>query len=138
MALFQKLFKTKPAIDTAAVLNQIDYKEGTLFAKDESNKVYVDIEELGGFPYLKTVIIGTLNVNVKRVGCTVSFIFNKNEITLESDNTTVASNEIKKTGIFYTPIDFELDDDEAQKLKTAKVKEVKFTFKNNTFSFNCI
>jgi len=126
-----KIFKQKATIDHAAILSQIDYKEGTLFAENSSNKIFIDIEELGGFPYLKTILFGINEINVKRVGCQISFIFKNDELTLVSDNTTVESNELQKTGVFYTPVDFELNEIEAEKIKSNKVIEVQFTYKKN-------
>ena len=133
-----KIFNSKPTINSAEVLNQIDYKEGTKFAEGESSKIYIDIEELGGFPYLKTVLFGIKKINIKRTGCTLTFILKNEEITLTSDNTTVESNEINKTGVYYTPIDFELDENEAKKIQSSKVLEVKYTFKKDTLSLKPI
>lgn len=133
-----KIFNSKPTINSAEVLNQIDYKEGTKFAEGESSKIYIDIEELGGFPYLKTVLFGINKINIKRTGCTITFVLKNEEITLTSDNTTVESNEINKTGVYYTPIDFELDENEVKKIQSSKVLEVKYTFKKNTLSLKPI
>ncbi len=47
---------------------------------------------------------------------------------------TVESNQINKTGVFYTPIDFELDEKEAKKIQSEKVIEVVYTFKKDTLS----
>jgi len=135
---FSKIFNPKPTINAAEILNQIDYKEGTKFAEGASSKIYIDIEELGGFPYLKTVLFGINKINIKRTGCTITFVFKNEEITLTSDNTTVESNEITKSGVHYTPIDFELDENEAKKIQSNKVIEVKFTFKKETLSLKPI
>lgn len=132
---FLNIFKPKPTLNTAEIIKAIDYKGGTKFASNDTNNVYIDIEELGGFPYLKTVIIGDISVKIKRTGCTITFIFKNDSITLNSDNTTIDSNQIKKTTVCYTEIDFELDDKEAQKIKKEKVKEIQYTFKNKTFVF---
>lgn len=133
-----KIFSPKPTINSAEILNQIDYKEGTKFAEGESSKIYIDIEELGGFPYLKTVLFGTNKINIKRTGCTITFMLQNEEITLTSDNTTVESNEINKTGVYYTPVDFELDENEAKKIQSSKVLEVQYTFKKVTLSLKPI
>ena len=136
---FSKIFKPKETIVVAAnVIDQIDYKGGTKYAKNETNIVYADIEELGGFPYLKTVIIGDTKANIKRTGCTISFIFKNDEITLASDNTTIESNKIKNSNVFYTEIDFELDENDAKKIKSQKVNEVKYTFKKSVAVFKTI
>ena len=49
---FSKLFQPKQTVNYTEILNQIDYKEGTKFAENETTKIYIDIEELGGFSYL--------------------------------------------------------------------------------------
>lgn len=133
-----KLFhKNKPIVKPEIILNQIDYKEGTKFAENNTHKVYIDIEELGGFPYLKTVLFGIENIKIKRVGCTISFIFSDAEtITLTSDNTDIESDELKNSGIFHTAIDFELDANEAQKIQNGNVLEVHYMFKKNTLKFS--
>lgn len=132
---FLKKSRQKQIIDPAAYLKAIDFKGGTLFAENETNKVYVDIEELGGFYYLKTIIIGDLSVKIKRVGCSLDLQFKKETISLSSDNTTVDSNAIKKTPIFYTEVDFELEKEHADKMKKGKVKSLTYTFKNQILTF---
>lgn len=132
---FANIFKPKSVPSTSEILNAIKYKGGTKFASNETNHMYMDIEELGGFPYLKTVIIGDTSVKIKRTGCTITFNFKKDSITLNSDDTNIASNQIKKTQVFYTEIDFELDDAEARRIKKGKVKKIVYTFKNNTVEF---
>ena len=89
---------------------RIDFKGGTKYATNESSDVYLDFEELGGFPYIKTIVIGDINEKVKRVGCSLTFYFEKDSLTIHSDNTDIESNNIKNTPFFYTEIDFELDE----------------------------
>jgi hypothetical protein len=129
-----KLFKPKTIIDASELLAQIDYKEGTIFGENSTNKIYIDIEELGGFPYLKTVVFGVKDIRIKKNGSTITFIFKNEEITLQSDNTQIESNQIHKSGVFYTPIDFELDENEAKKIKSNKIIEVKYTFNKHIIS----
>lgn len=135
MALFKKFFKPKEAVDTSGIVDQIDYKAGTKFATNGANNVYVDIEELGGFPYLKTVIFGNINERVKKVGCTITFVFKNDELTLTSDNTQIESVNIPKSPIYYTEADFELEEREAKRIKSEKVLELKYDFKGRTHVF---
>jgi hypothetical protein len=130
--------KPKQIINTSEIIDQIDYKEGTKFAENTSNKIYVDIEELGGFPYLKTVIIGDTQANIKRTGCTITFVFADEEFTLASDNTTIESNHIQNSGVYFTPIDFQLEEAEAKKIKEKKVLEIVYTIKNKNYNFKTI
>jgi len=129
-----KMFKPKPVIDATAILNQIDYKEGTKYAECSTHKIYLDIEELGGFPYLKTMLFGVKEINIKRTGCTITFVFKNDKLTLSSDNTTIESNQIQKSGVYYTPVDFELTEDESKKLESNKVIDVEFSYKKTTIN----
>ena len=136
---FSKLFnKPKDLPSTSEIIEKIDYKEGTKYAENETNVVYVDFEELGGFPYLKTVIIGETSVKIKRTGCTIAFQFNNETIKLNSDNTDIESNRIKNTNVFFTEIDFELNEEDATKIKEQKVTGLEYDFQNKIISFKLI
>ena len=132
------IFKSKKIKTSSKEIPKIEFKGGTKFAKDNTNDVYLDIEELGGFPFVKTVIIGDFSTKIKRVGCTLSFMFKNESITLNSDNTDLESNKIKNTEIYYTEIDFELSDEEAGKIKTEEIVEIQYTFKKKIYSFELI
>ena len=135
---FSNILKSKKEKLPTQVVPKIEYKGGTKYAKSDTNDVYLDIEELGGFPFIKTVIIGDFSTKIKRVGCTLSFIFKKGSLTLNSDNTDIQSNQLKNTNVYYTEIDFELNDDEVEKIKKEKVIEIQYTFKNKTYNFSSI
>ncbi len=136
---FSKLFnKPKDLPSTFEIIDKIDFQGGTKYALNETNVVYADIEELGGFPYLKTVIIGEIAVKIKRTGCTVAFNFNNEIIKLNSDNTAIESNKIKNTNVFYTEIDFELNEEDAKKIKSNKLKTLEYDFQNKIVPFNPI
>lgn len=129
------LLKPKNKIGIAEIISEIDFKGGTKYAENSSNKVYLDIEELGGFPFIKTIIIGDFSTRIKRTGCTLTFVFEKNSLVLSSDNTDVESNQIKNTIAYYTEIDFELTEEEAVKIKTEQVLEIQYTFKDKMLTF---
>lgn len=135
---FANIFKPKPIPDTTEILNAVQLKGHNKYAANDTNHMYMDIEELGGFPYLKTIIIGETAVKIKRTGCTITFVFKNDSITLNSDDTTISSNQIKKTKVYYTEIDFELDHAEAQKIKKEKVKEIHYTLKKKIIKFSTI
>ena len=135
---FLNILKAKKVKTPSEVIPKIEYKGGTKFAESNTNDIYVDIEELGGFPFIKTVIIGDFSTKIKRVGCTLTFIFKNDSVTLNSDNTDIESNKIKNTNVYYTEIDFELNDDETEKIKKEKVTEIQYTFKGKTYSYKTI
>lgn len=133
-----KILKSKKKEVSSEPFPKIDFKGGTKYAGNETTDVYLDFEELGGFPFIKTIIIGDVSEKVKRVGCTLTFVFKKDTLTLNSDNTDIESNQIKKTPIFYTEIDFELNEEEANKIKKEKVTEIQYTFKGKTYNYKTI
>lgn len=135
---FSNLLKSKKSTPISEELPKIEFKGGTKYAEDTTNDVYLDFEELGGFPFVKTIIIGNLSTKIKRIGCTLSFIFENDSITLNSDNTDIESDQIKNTAAYYTEIDFELNEEEAEKIKNEKVTEIQYTIKGKVSSFKTI
>jgi hypothetical protein len=138
MSFFSKLLKPKATVSAAHVIENIDYKGGTKYATDHSNVVYLDIEELGGFPFIKSVIIGDFSTRIKRKGCTLTFNFKDESITLESDNNTIESNRIKNTEAFYTEIDFELNPEEEGKIKSRSLENITYKFNGKAYPFSLV
>ncbi len=135
---FSNILKSKKEKTPSEVIPKIEYKGGTKYAEDETNNVYLDFEELGGFPFIKTIIIGELSTKIKRTGCTLTFIFKNESITLNSDNTDIESNKIKNTPSYYTEIDFELNEAEAERIKNGKVTEIQYNFKGKVYIFKTV
>lgn len=133
-----KILKSKKEKTTTQPIPKIDFKGGTKYAESVTTDVYLDFEELGGFPFIKTIIIGDLSKRIKRVGCTLTFVFKNDTLTLNSDNTDIESNNIKGTPVYYTEIDFELNEEEAEQIKKEKVTEIKYAFKGEVFSYKTI
>ena len=129
------LFSSKKKKETKAPIAKVEYTGATKYGENSTNDVYLDFEELGCFPYLKTLIIGDFNINIKRFGGKLTFVFNDESLTLNSDNTDIESTQIKNTAAYFTEIDFELNDNDVNKIKREKVLELKYSFKNKTISF---
>ncbi len=132
---FSNLLKSKKEKTPSQILPKIDFDGGTKYAEDKNNNVYLDFEELGGFPFIKTILIGDLSTKIKRTGCTLTFIFENDSLTLNSDNTDIESNKIKNTASYYTEIDFELNEVEAEKIKNEKVTEIQYNFKGKAYTY---
>lgn len=135
---FLNLLKPKNSISVSEIISEIDFKGGTKYGENGSNAVYLDIEELGGFPFIKTIILGDFSIKIKRTGCTLTFIFENDSLVLSSDNTDVASNQVKNTPAYFTEIDFELTEEEADKIRNERVLEIQYTFKDKIVAFNPI
>lgn len=135
---FSNLFKSQKVPSSSALISEIDFKGGTKYGENDGNAVYLDIEELGGFPFIKTIVIGEFSTKIKRTGCTLTFVFAQDSLVLSSDNTDVASNQIRNTMAYYTEIDFELTEEEAEKIRNEKVVEIQYNFKDKILAFNPI
>lgn len=135
---FSNLFKSQKVPSSSALISEIDFKGGTKYGENSGNAVYLDIEELGGFPFIKTIIIGEFSTKIKRTGCTLIFVFDKDSLVLSSDNADVASNQIKNTMAYYTEIDFELTEKESEKIRNERVLEIQYNFKDKVLAFNPI
>lgn len=132
------LLKSKKETISETPIQKLEFKGGTKYAENETGDVYLDFEELGGFPYIKTIIIDTTSLKIKRVGCTLTFHFKDGSLTINSDNTDIDSNRIKNTPFYITPIDFEVTAEEAAIIKKNTIKNIAFTFKNNTYNYKTI
>ena len=87
----------------------------------------------------KTVILGLFSVRTKKSGCTLTFIFeNGKELVLNSDNSQLESDQINKSRIYFTPIDFEITEEELATIKKNKVVKVIFKFKRETLELEKI
>ena len=138
MGLFSK-FKRKSAEKTSEPIPKIEYKGGTKYASNEAVDAYIDFEELGGYPYVKTVILGLFSVRTKKDGCTLTFKFDHGkEIVLDSDNSEIESQQVNKSKIHYTPIDFEITDEELATINNNTVIKVIFKFKRETIELDKI
>ena len=130
MGLFSKFKRKSVEQPFNEPLPKLEYKGGTKYASNELVDAYIDFEELGGYPYVKTVILGLFSVRTKKGGCTLSFQFvNGEEIVLDSDNTQLESDRVNKSQIYFTPIDFEINEEELAAIKKNEVVKVIFKFK---------
>ncbi len=132
-------FKKKPKSQISEKLSdypELQYDGGTKFAENENNDVYVDIEELGGFPYIKTAILGTFGTRIKKEGSTLTFHFKNEKLTLNSEHDQIESDEIKNTPFSFTQIDFEATEEEIKKIQEQKTTNITFKFLKEEISFS--
>jgi len=134
-------FKKKPVNTTSEKLSdypEIKYNDGTKFAENEYNTVYLDIEELGGFPFVKTAILGAFSTRIKKEGCSLTFYFENEKLTLNSEHEEIESDELKNTPFSFTQIDFEATEKEIEKIQQQKIIHITFHFLKEDISFSPI
>ncbi|MCF6182477.1 hypothetical protein [Lutibacter sp.] len=134
-------FKKKPKATISEKLSdypEINYDGGTKFAENEFNDVYLDIEELGGFPFIQIAIIGTFSTRIKKEGGTLTFNFENEKLTLNSEHEEIESDEIKNTPFSFTQIDFEATEKDIEKIQQQKITNITFQFLKEKISFSPI
>jgi len=137
LSFFKKKSKTT-ITEKLSDFPEIKYDGGTKFAENEYNDAYLDIEELGGFPFIKTAIIGSFSTRIKKEGCSLTFNFESETLTLNSEHTEIESDEIKNTPFSFTQIDFEATEEEIKKIQQHKIIKITFHFLKEDISFSPI
>lgn len=118
---------------TEAIISEID---NTPFAISESNVLYAGLNELGGYYFFQTVIVGTFHIKtvkgaqLKVVGHDFELLLDSDMIELESDRSNVSNRSITK-------IDFQIEDTDASKIDRSTIKElVLITTRKETIRFS--
>ena len=139
MGLFSKFKRKSVEQPFNEPLPKLEYKGGTKYASNELVDAYIDFEELGGYPFVKTVLLGLFSVRTKKSGCTLTFVFeNGDTLNLSSDNSHLESDQINKSPIHFTPVDFEISDEELALVQQNSVTKVLFKFKKETLELDKI
>ena len=117
---------------TEAIINDIDNEP---FAISDSNVLYAGLNELGGYYFFQTVIVGTFHVKtlkgaqLKVIGDNFEFVLDSDMLELESDHSNVSNRSISK-------IDFQIEEAEAAKLDRNVLKQLILTCKNKELNFS--
>jgi hypothetical protein len=117
---------------TDAIIKDID---NTPFAISESNVLYAGLNELGGYYFFQTVIVGTFHIKtvkgaqLKILGHDFELFLDSDMIELESDRSNISNRSISK-------IDFQIEETDAAKLDRASVKHLILTAKNEAITFS--
>jgi len=131
-----KLFGNKTSItqtnDTVeAIINDVENKP---YGVSENNVLFAGLNELGGYYFFQTVIVGQLHVKSKN-GAKLFFIGNNFELQIEADMPEFESesSDIKDRSV--TKIDFQVEETDLEQLENAKLKSIQLTIKNQDVLF---
>ncbi len=117
---------------TEAIINDI---ENEPFAISDSNVLYAGLNELGGYYFFQTVIVGSFHVKtvkgaqLKVIGNDFELVLDSDMIELESDHSNVSNRSISK-------IDFQIDEEDASKIDRSSIKQLALTCKNENVVFS--
>lgn len=132
--LFSKKQKNSEVDDALLIENIIKDFNDKPYATSSRNVIYLGYNELGGYYYLKTMIVGAFNIKTK-YGATIVFEAENYTLNLKCDMDEFESNPADIKDRFVTEIDFEIDKKDIDKLKSKGVKCITLTTKKEQIVF---
>lgn len=130
---FSKLFgKSESKTDSIEdIIASIEHKP---YGVSEENVLFSGLNELGGYLFFQTVIVGSLKVKSKN-GAKLSFKSENFELLLESDSLEFEYNHTEVKGRYVTNIDFQIEKKDIKKLEKANLKEILLQVKGKEIFF---
>jgi len=105
------------------------------FAISEENAIFLAVKELGGFYYLKTIIVGTFKIKTNK-GATLSIKGTDFELELKTDMDEFESEYSNTSNRNITRIDFQIEEEVASKIDKSLVKTLELKAKKHQILFN--
>lgn len=119
--------------DIEAIISDISEHEP--FAISDQNVLYAGLNELGGYYFFQTVVIGALKVKSKKGGqLKIEGIDLK--LQLASDSVEFESDPTDVKGRWITKIDFQIEEKDAAKILKPQLKTLVLTVKNQNVIFS--
>ncbi|SDS67816.1 hypothetical protein SAMN04515667_2720 [Formosa sp. Hel1_31_208] len=116
---------------TDAIIDDIEHDP---FAISESNVFYAGLNELGGYYFFQTIIVGTLKVKSKNGG-QLTIIGTDFELQLDSDSIEFESDPTDVKGRSITKIDFQIEEADAAKIDRKTVTQLELVCKKHKLIF---
>jgi len=105
------------------------------FAISKSNVLFAETKELGGFYYLKTIIVGAFRIKTIK-GATLKIIGNDFELNLKTDMDEFESEYSNISNRNITRIDFQIVENDVSKINKTLVETLELKAKKNQILFN--
>lgn len=100
----------------------------------ENNVLFAGLNELGGYFFFQTVIVGQLYIKCK-TGATLTFYGDNFELQLESDMPEFESEGSSVKGRSVTKIDFQVEEIDVKKLENATLNSLQIKVKKHNLLF---
>jgi len=104
------------------------------FAISEQNVMYAGIDELGGYYFLKTIIVGAFKIKTMK-GATLSLVSNDFELKLITDMDEFESEYSNVSNRYVTRIDFQVEEDDVSKINPAILESLTLKAKKHHIEF---
>ncbi len=117
-----------------AIIKDIEHDA---FATSDANVLYAGLNELGGYYFVQTVIVGSFKVKSKK-GAQLRINGKNLNLELTSDSEEFESDHTDVKGRHITKIDFQIEEKDAAKIDRPNVDELMLSCKGKTFNFHVI
>ena len=120
------------SIDTIeAIIKDI---ENIPFGISEENVLYAGLNELGGYYFFQTVVVGPFQIKTFK-GADLSLKGADIALQLKSDMLELESNSSSVSKRYITNIDFQVEDSDLEALKDAKITHIQLLAKKEDITF---
>jgi hypothetical protein len=116
---------------TENIIKSIDTKP---FGISNKNVIYATSNELGGYYYLKTTIVGSFHIKTFK-GATLTLKTTDSELVLKSDMSELESDFSNVSGQSITNIDFEIEENAIKSLNASKIEHILLLSKKSKVEF---
>ncbi|RNC86912.1 MAG: hypothetical protein ED556_05675 [Winogradskyella sp.] len=130
--LFGKAQQEASSSDTIEAI--IDYVGQNPYGTSDRNVMFAGLNELGGYFFFETVIVGIFNVKCKH-GAQLTFKGDKFELTLDSDSLEFETNPTETKGRYVTNIDFQIEKSDIETLQKSNITSINLKVKKQDILF---
>ncbi|WP_296315021.1 hypothetical protein [Winogradskyella sp. UBA3174] len=126
-----KASKTESNDSVEAIIKDVENKP---FGVADTNVIFAGLNELGGYYFFQTVIVGELYVKIKD-GATLTFKGENFDLKLNSDMPEFESGGSPIPNRSITKIDFQIEESDVKKLEKATLSSIALNVKKNNILF---
>ena len=116
---------------TEAIIKDV---ENTPFAVSENNVLYAGLNELGGYFFFQTVIVGQCHIKTIK-GATLTLKGEEIELQLESDMLELESDYSNVSNRSITKIDFQIEEADIKTLQNSRITSIQLKAKKQDIMF---
>ncbi|NRA92013.1 MAG: hypothetical protein HRU26_04905 [Psychroserpens sp.] len=128
----EKVNETKDSVE--AIIEDIEHIP---LATSEHNVLYTGLNELGGYHFFQTVIVGQLKIKAKQ-GATINLKGTDSKMTLESDMLEFESDHTDVKGRSITKIDFQIEEGDIAKINRDNVDQIELKINKKQIEFTIV
>lgn len=129
-----KLFSSKNPESSDTIEAIIRDVENKPYGVSQNNVLFAGLNELGGYFFFQTVIVGQLNIKSKD-GALLLFKGNDFELELNSDMPEFESESSDIKGRHVTKIDFQIEESDIKQLENTKPSSIQIKVKKQDVLF---